>query len=88
MLLSKKPYDIHGIDDNIVLPNYDTEGFSSISIIVMLNITIHDNIVILPSPMAISNYILCYKQTARQTDLHIFTSMPSLSDVRHKEVSN
>ena len=29
---------------------YDTEDFSSISIIVMLNITIHDNIVILPSP--------------------------------------
>ena len=29
---------------------YDTEDFSSISIIVMLNIIIHDNIVILPSP--------------------------------------
>ena len=30
---------------------YDTEDFSSISIIVMHNITIHDNIVILPSPI-------------------------------------
>ena len=29
---------------------YDTEDFSLISINVMLNITIHDNIVILPSP--------------------------------------
>ena len=50
MLLSKKPYDIHGIDDNIVYRYYDTEDFSSISIIVMLNIMIHDNIEILPSP--------------------------------------
>ena len=30
---------------------YDTEDFSSISIIVVLNITIYDNIVILPSPI-------------------------------------
>ena len=33
---------------------YDTEDFSSISIIVMLNITIHDNIVILPSPITMT----------------------------------
>ena len=32
---------------------YDTEDFSSISIIVTLNIMIHDNIITLPSPMYI-----------------------------------
>ena len=35
---------------------YDTEDFSSISINVMLNITIHDNIVILPSIIYDTNY--------------------------------
>ena len=29
---------------------YNTENFSSISIIVMLNIAIHNNVVMLPSP--------------------------------------
>ena len=47
-MLIRIPYNIHGIDDNIVLPIL--EDFSSIAITVMLNITIHDNIVILPGP--------------------------------------
>ena len=46
MLLCKKPYDIHGIDDNIVLLilRYRRFFFDIDYIIVMLNITIHDNI--------------------------------------------
>ena len=47
-MLIRIPYNIHSIDDNIVLPIL--EDFSSIPITVMLNITIYDNIVILPGP--------------------------------------
>ena len=52
MLLSKIPCDNHCIDNNIKLhcQYYNTEKFSPILIIVTLNITIYNSIVILPSP--------------------------------------
>ena len=50
MLLSKNLTIFTVLTIILCYQYYNTEDFSSISIIVMLNITIHDNIVILPSP--------------------------------------
>ena len=66
---------------------YDTENFSSISIIVRmaLNITVYDNIIILPSPVSTSTAIICRKYYGSSWTEDYRTV---LKELIHKETMN
>ena len=75
----QKPYENHNI--NCVARYYDTEDFSLILIIVTLNITIYNNIAILPSPS------LVILQSPRHSPLSFFdlTNMAKLLPYRSRQ---